>query len=185
MAENQKEYEKTIPKIIVVGPGRVDKASFIRKVIKNFSENELDLKKNEYLFKHNGKEIKIPVYDLPASNAFPIYKNLVNFNSSVVISVYAIDKVESLYETIVYSKYIKEKKPKNCKYILLGIKNFKYNEIILETKHGKLAQNEFKFDEFFEISDENYDKYNSVFEKAAELLLNEKKGDWFCGCLIN
>ena len=45
MAENQKEYEKTIPKIIVVGPGRVDKTSFIRKVIKNFSENELDLKK--------------------------------------------------------------------------------------------------------------------------------------------
>ena len=119
----QKDYQKDIKKIIFLAPSGVEKISFIRKVIKNFEENDFDLKKNEYHFIYNGEEIKIPVFDIPAGNInFSVYKKLVNFNSSVVISVYAIDKFESLNYVTLLSKEIKAENPKNCKYILLGIK---------------------------------------------------------------
>ena len=177
MTEIQKDYQKDIKKIIIISPSEVDKASFIKKVFKNYSGDYIHGEdKIEYLFKDNEKEINIPVFDICQWQRFPDYLHSINFNSSVVILVYAIDIHYSLFQIKITSQIIKNDNPKNCKYILLGIKNMKGSEREISRDSGEEILEKNELDAFFEISDENdnIDNCKAVFEKAAEILLKEE-----------
>ena len=175
MEEIQKELEKDIKKIIVLAADTVDKAPFIRKVIPNYSEDKYFIKKNEYLFEDKEKEKTIiPVFDLPFS--YLNSKISINFDSSVVILMYAFNSYTSFNLIMQYYQCFKPTK-KNYKVILLGIENWSKKEV--QTEVGKSTQKKRKFDAFYEISIKNAEKMNVVFAKAAELLL---KNDGCCNC---
>ena len=175
MEEIPKELEKDIKKIIVLAADTVDKAPFIRKVIPSWEEDKYSIKKNEYLFEDKEKEkTNIPVFNLPFS--YLNSKISINFDSSVVILMYAFNSYTTFSLVTQYYQCIKLTK-KNYKVILLGIENGDKKEV--QTEDGKSTQKRQKFDAFYEISEKNAEKMNVVFAKAAELLL---KNDGCCNC---